>query len=73
MCNINISFKIINEKMNVGEIKLPVANPEHRIIARNVLVNVWVCRKCYARNPINARRCRKKRCKSTNLRPKRKE
>lgn len=73
MCNINISFNIQKNKRIVGVIILPVANPEHRIIARNVLVNVWVCRKCYARNPINARRCRKKRCKSKNLRPKRRE
>ncbi|MHA2249254.1 MAG: 50S ribosomal protein L40e [Candidatus Kariarchaeaceae archaeon] len=52
---------------------IPVANPEHRIIARNVLVNVWICRNCYARNPIGARRCRKKRCRSTSLRPKRRD
>lgn len=49
---------------------MPVANPEHREIARSVLVDSWVCRKCYARVPRNARRCRKKRCRSTNLRPK---
>ena len=52
---------------------MPVANPEHRIIARKVLLDVWICRKCYARNPIGARRCRKKNCHSTNLRPKRRE
>ncbi|MHA2091989.1 MAG: 50S ribosomal protein L40e [Candidatus Kariarchaeaceae archaeon] len=56
------------------EVKIiPVANPEHRIIAREVLVNVWICRNCFARNPIGARRCRKKRCRSTNLRPKRRD
>lgn len=49
---------------------MPVANPEHREIARDVLVKSWVCRKCNARAPIGARRCRKKRCRSTNLRPK---
>ncbi|RMG20833.1 MAG: 50S ribosomal protein L40e [Methanobacteriota archaeon] len=49
---------------------MPVANPVHREIARSVLVDKWVCRKCYASNPIGARRCRKKRCRSPNLRPK---
>jgi len=52
---------------------MPVANPEHRLIARSVLTDVWVCRDCYARNPKGARRCRKKRCRSTNLRPKRRD
>ncbi|MHA2502634.1 MAG: 50S ribosomal protein L40e [Candidatus Kariarchaeaceae archaeon] len=52
---------------------MPVANPEHRIIARNVLVDVWICRNCYARNPKNARRCRKKKCHYTNLRAKRRD
>lgn len=51
---------------------MPVANPEHREIARAVLTDVWICRKCYARNPVGARRCRKKKCRSKRLRPKKK-
>ena len=49
---------------------MPVANPEHREIARSVLMDVWICRKCYARNPVGAKKCRK--CRSTRLRPKKK-
>ncbi|MDH5403533.1 MAG: 50S ribosomal protein L40e [Candidatus Heimdallarchaeota archaeon] len=52
---------------------MPVANPLHRIIAKKVLTDIWVCRNCYARNPVKARRCRKQRCRSTNLRPKKKD
>ncbi|KAM0680157.1 hypothetical protein GINT2_001540 [Glugoides intestinalis] len=34
-------------------------------------ITIKICRKCYARNSINADRCRKKSCgHSTNLRPK---
>ena len=38
-------------------------------IADRALLNVWICKKCKARNPAGAQRCRK--CDWTNLRPKR--
>jgi large subunit ribosomal protein L40e len=38
-------------------------------IADKALLQVWVCRKCKARNPRGAEKCRK--CFCTNLRPKR--
>ncbi|MHA2217535.1 MAG: 50S ribosomal protein L40e [Candidatus Hodarchaeales archaeon] len=44
---------------------LPITDPDKRDI------DMMICRKCYARNPSNATKCR--RCRSTRLRPKRKE
>lgn len=43
---------------------------EERNLAMNS-ITVKICRKCYARNPINATTCRKKQCGHTDqLRPK---
>lgn len=43
---------------------------EVKELARNHIM-VKICRKCYARNSMNAERCRKRSCgHSTNLRPK---
>ncbi len=50
---------------------MPVHDPEKREIARAVLLQVTICRKCYARNPIKAKKCR--RCRSTRLRRKKTE
>ncbi|MFQ5818551.1 MAG: 50S ribosomal protein L40e [Candidatus Heimdallarchaeota archaeon] len=50
---------------------MPVHDPEKREIARSVLLHVAICRKCYARNPINAKKCR--RCRSKRLRRKKTE
>jgi large subunit ribosomal protein L40e len=40
-------------------------------MADNVLVKIWICRKCKARNKAGVEKCRK--CGSKYLRPKRKE
>jgi large subunit ribosomal protein L40e len=40
-------------------------------IADAQLSKVWICRKCKARNPAGAEKCRK--CGYPHLRPKRKE
>jgi large subunit ribosomal protein L40e len=40
-------------------------------IADAKISEIWICRKCKARNPAGAKRCRK--CFYTHLRPKRKE
>jgi len=40
-------------------------------IADAKISEIWICRKCKARNPRGAERCRK--CYYTHLRPKRKE
>lgn len=50
---------------------MPIEDPEKREIVKASLLDVSICRKCYARNPPNAKNCR--RCHSTRLRPKRKE
>ena len=50
---------------------LPITDPDKRDIVRDALLDMMICRKCYARNPSNATKCR--RCRSTRLRPKRKE
>lgn len=50
---------------------MPVADPEKREIARKKLLDVKICQKCYARNPLNAKKCRK--CGSKRLRLKNKE
>lgn len=53
------------------KISMPIEDPEKKEIVRSALLEVSICRKCYARNSKNATNCR--RCKSTRLRPKRKE
>ncbi|MFX1519285.1 MAG: 50S ribosomal protein L40e [Promethearchaeota archaeon] len=50
---------------------MPVADPELREIARKHLLYHKICRKCYARNPISAKKCR--RCRSKDLRFKKRE
>lgn len=48
---------------------MPVTNPEYRAIARAHTMDKKVCRKCYATNPVSAKKCRK--CRSKELRMKR--
>lgn len=50
---------------------MPVADPELMKIVETRVLNKKVCRKCGALNPPTATRCR--RCRSTNLRLKRKQ
>ena len=50
---------------------MPIEDPEKKEIVRTALLEVSICRKCYARNSRNATNCR--RCGSTRLRQKRKE
>lgn len=50
---------------------MPITDPETRDIVRKALLDMMICRKCYARNPPGATKCR--RCRSKRLRPKRKE
>lgn len=50
---------------------MPVADPELMKIVESRILNKKVCRKCGALNPPTATRCR--RCRSTNLRFKRKQ
>ena len=57
--------------LKYGDVKMPVADPEKREIARRKLLYVQICRKCYARNALRAKKCRK--CGSTRLRPKNRE
>jgi len=52
-----------------GGIKMPVTDPVKLQIAQKKLLMVKICRKCGARNPPSAERCR--RCKTYNLRWKR--
>lgn len=33
-------------------------------------ITCLICRNCYAKNPLGAEHCRKKRCRRSNLRPK---
>lgn len=49
---------------------MPVADPELMKIVENRILNKKICRTCGAINPSTATRCR--RCRSSNLRPKRK-
>lgn len=50
---------------------MPVADPEKREIARKKLLYKKVCMKCYATNPMLAKKCRK--CGSKRLRYKNRE
>jgi len=50
---------------------MPLTDPELMRIVEARLLNKKVCRHCGALNPPTATKCR--RCKSTNLRPKKKE
>ncbi|MGQ9720682.1 MAG: 50S ribosomal protein L40e [Candidatus Jordarchaeum sp.] len=50
---------------------LPIGDPDKRRIAAEHLLYVKICRKCYARNPISATKCR--RCKSKRLRLKKRQ
>ncbi|RLF08843.1 MAG: 50S ribosomal protein L40e [Thermoprotei archaeon] len=45
---------------------MPVTDPEKLQIAQQKLLNYKICRKCGAKNPPSAEKCR--RCKSRNLR-----
>ncbi|MCD6491710.1 MAG: 50S ribosomal protein L40e [Candidatus Njordarchaeia archaeon] len=45
---------------------MPIADPVLREIAKNALLKVKICMKCYARNPPSAVKCR--RCGSKRLR-----
>lgn len=47
---------------------MPITDPELIAIFEKRVLMKKVCRKCGALNPINATKCR--RCKSKNLRPK---
>ena len=47
---------------------MPVTDPEKLRIALEHRFGYLICRKCGARNPPRAEKCR--RCKSKNLRPK---
>ncbi|MEM0153540.1 MAG: 50S ribosomal protein L40e [Ignisphaera sp.] len=49
---------------------MPVTDPELMKIVESRILNKKICRVCGAINPPTATRCR--RCKSSNLRPKRK-
>jgi len=49
---------------------MPITDPVKYRIAAARLLDVWICRKCGARNPPGATKCR--RCRSKNLRPKKK-
>ncbi|MCD6095995.1 MAG: 50S ribosomal protein L40e [Thermoprotei archaeon] len=48
---------------------MPITDPEKLQIAIRHTFNVMICRKCGARNPPGAEKCR--RCRSKNLRWKR--
>ncbi|MFX1511017.1 MAG: 50S ribosomal protein L40e [Promethearchaeota archaeon] len=50
---------------------MSLSESEKKELARKALLYVQICRKCSARNPMNAKNCR--RCRSTRLRPKRRE
>ncbi|MEM1537861.1 MAG: 50S ribosomal protein L40e [Candidatus Nezhaarchaeales archaeon] len=48
---------------------MPITDPEKQRIVQQRLLFVKICRKCNARNPPSATKCR--RCRSHNLRWKR--
>jgi len=50
---------------------MPITDPELIAIVEQRVLNKKVCRKCGALNPPSAEKCR--RCKSKNLRPKKKK
>ncbi|MHA1310501.1 MAG: 50S ribosomal protein L40e [Candidatus Helarchaeota archaeon] len=50
---------------------MPISDPIKKQIAVKSLLFVKICRKCYARNPVSAKKCR--RCKSKQLRYKKRE
>nr|MDO8117105.1 50S ribosomal protein L40e [Candidatus Sigynarchaeota archaeon] len=50
---------------------MPVGDPIGRKIAAHHLLYIKVCRKCNAKNPFTATKCR--RCRSKRLRQKRRE
>ncbi|MBD3228427.1 MAG: 50S ribosomal protein L40e [Candidatus Lokiarchaeota archaeon] len=50
---------------------MPIADPVKKQIAVKSLLFMKICRDCYARNPINAKKCRK--CNSKDLRYKKRE
>ncbi|MFX0098316.1 MAG: 50S ribosomal protein L40e [Candidatus Hodarchaeota archaeon] len=50
---------------------MPVGDPFLRRIAQHHLLYVSICRKCNAKNPYGAKKCRK--CHSKRLRPKKRE
>ena len=50
---------------------MPIEDVEKKEIVKKALLDVSICRKCFARNSRNATNCR--RCGTTRLRPKRKE
>lgn len=49
-----------------------VYDPSLQALAKSFIVDKQVCRKCYARLPKTSNICRKRNCKSTDLRPKKK-
>ena len=51
--------------------RMPITDPAILKIVESRVLNKKVCRKCGALNPPEAEKCR--RCKSRNLRPKRKK
>ncbi len=54
----------------LGTIQIPEAQKE---LAQRYRVNKMICRKCYARLPVKAHNCRKKKCgHCANIRPKKK-
>jgi large subunit ribosomal protein L40e len=50
---------------------MPVTNPELIQLAQARRLNAKICRRCGAKNSINATKCRRKGCHSSNLRLKR--
>lgn len=62
---------MIFRKSPKGASGLPIHDPDKLQIAQRHLLFVKVCRKCGARNPASAEKCR--RCKGRNLRWKRRE
>ena len=55
----------------IGVVFMPIEDVEKREIVKKALLDVAICRKCFARNSKNATNCR--RCGTTRLRAKRKE
>ncbi|MFX0094574.1 MAG: 50S ribosomal protein L40e [Candidatus Hodarchaeota archaeon] len=49
---------------------MPISDTD-KLIARKYLLRMQICRKCYARNPVGAKKCR--RCRSKRLRMKNQE